>query len=517
MKQTLPDFIAQNENLRQLLLSQEGGIMKYLAEHLDAKGTAALFCEYQNQCVDEFFEKNKWNLRKVWAGDEMRRAALGEMEHLWKEVRYQRVLKSQLAEMNSEASEMIEDFTEQYLTYAYIQNRKRRHPDGMTPIDVYQELIGMYNTFGLAYKCMEIILKEHHAVEEVQKTESELFTEFQIRQYSNQLTLGVLSQIRQAVAEMVKEKDANQCQQMAIDTLVRLRGFSQMVYTDEVVRSLLPKFKKMAEQRKNDGKWLRDVADRAVLEEYSAKVKNPSMRFYFADFVNLLKDVSRIWAAQLLVRGIDMKVLEKSVCCILKPSEEPHYYVDCFYTDDLPNSYCVSNDEMAEKLLYNIYGVELPKGSVDSEDNVDSEDHVDADNIGGKEDQHGSKYYGEDFDIFHENLNPIAIADAVKTLPRGEVRSNRKFFLTVYSAFDKLNWLTSNIYTKFISWMKYHSGIHFETNDFKNLNFDEDMETLLPQIIAVFSDEVDDNRYIDKEDFYRKDQQGNCLAKINKG
>ena len=65
--------------------------------------------------------------------------------------------------------------------------------------------------------------------------------------------------------------------------------------------------------------------------------------------------------------------------------------------------------------------------------------------------------------------------------------------------------------------MKYHSGIHFETNDFKNLNFDEDMETLLPQIIAVFSDEVDDNRYIDKEDFYRKDQQGNCLAKINKG
>ena len=57
MKQILPDFIAQNENLRQLLLSQEGGIMKYLAEHLDAKGTAALFCEYQNQCVDEFFEK----------------------------------------------------------------------------------------------------------------------------------------------------------------------------------------------------------------------------------------------------------------------------------------------------------------------------------------------------------------------------------------------------------------------------------------------------------------------------
>ena len=65
--------------------------------------------------------------------------------------------------------------------------------------------------------------------------------------------------------------------------------------------------------------------------------------------------------------------------------------------------------------------------------------------------------------------------------------------------------------------MKFHSGIHFETNDFKNLSFDEDMEVLLPEIIAVFSEEIDDDCYDDKEVFYRKNPQGDYLIKINKG
>lgn len=77
MKQTLPDYIKQNEDLRKVLLAQEGGIMKYLAEHLDANGTAELFGGYQNHCVELFFEKSKWVYYKVWEGDDMRRAALG--------------------------------------------------------------------------------------------------------------------------------------------------------------------------------------------------------------------------------------------------------------------------------------------------------------------------------------------------------------------------------------------------------------------------------------------------------
>ena len=282
-----------------------------------------------------------------------------------------------------------------------------------------------------------------------------------------------------------------------------------MIYTDDVVESLRPKSKTMAEQREKDGKWLSDVANRTVLEEFSAKVKSHSMRYYFADFVNLLKDVGRIWAAQLLVRGIDMKVLEKGVCCILKPSDEPFYYVDKFYFDDLPGRYCSSNEEISDKLLYDIYGVELREEDV-SQNESDDEKNV-------EEEKHSQEYYGEDQMIFHENLNVKAIVNAVRSLPRGEVKSNRKYFLTVYTAFDKLHWLTCKTMTKFISWMKFHSGIHFETNDFKNLEFDEDMEILLPEIIAVFSEEIDDDCYDDKEVFYRKNPQGDYLIKINKG
>ena len=225
MKHTLPDYVKHNNDLRLILLAQDGGIMKYLAEHLDANGTAALFNDYQNQCVEEFFEKNKWDLRVVWAGDDMRRAALGEMEHLWKELRYQRILNVQLAEMPTEIIEKVSDFTEQYLTWAYKQYRLRRYPKGMTDTDAYQEVVSIFNSMGLAYKAMEIILKEHYANDKIEKTDSDLFTEFQIRQYSGQLTLGILSRMRQAVAEMLIGKTPEQCRQMAIDTMLQVRGF----------------------------------------------------------------------------------------------------------------------------------------------------------------------------------------------------------------------------------------------------------------------------------------------------
>ena len=523
MRQTLPEIIKQNEELRRTLLAQEGGITKYLAEHLDANGTASLFLDYQNHCMGIFFEKNKWDTRVVWEGDDMRRAALGEMEHLWRELRFQSALKSQLTGMPEEVVERVIDFTDQYLTYAYKQNRQRRYPKGMTPTDIYQELIGSYSAMGHAYKCMEIILREHKADGALEKSESELFTEFLIRQYSGLLTLGMLSQLRQAVAEMLEGKSDEQCRQMAIDTMKQVRGFSQEIYSATKVDSLRHlassvkdeqlkhKYMEQADQHERDGEWLRDVAQRAVLEEYSAKVKTHSMRFYFADFVNLLKDVGRIWAAQLLVRGIDMKVLEKGVCCILKPSDEPHYYVDRFYSDDLPGRYCVTNDEMAKKLLSIMYGVEPPEDSIDSGDDDDLGEN------GENGEQHGEKYYGKDYQIFHENLDVDVIANAVMTLPRGEVKSNRKFFRTVYTAFVTLHWLTCTETTKFISWMKFHSGIHFETNDFKNLDFDADMEILLPKIIEVFADELPDGKYKDKDMFYRKNPQGDFLIKINKG
>ena len=205
------NYIRENENLRQTLLAQEGGIMKYLAEHLDANDSATLFKDYQDQCVEKFHEANKWVLYKVWEGDDMRRAALGEAEHFRKELRYQEALKPLLAELPKKEAEKIDDFIEMYLTYAYKQDRLRRHPNGMTNIDVYQEIVGMFSSIGLAYKCMKLILREHHSKGNIKKTESDVLTEFSIRQWSDQLTIMAFFKMRQAVAEMLVGKGNDQC------------------------------------------------------------------------------------------------------------------------------------------------------------------------------------------------------------------------------------------------------------------------------------------------------------------
>lgn len=353
MKQTLPDYIKQHEDLRKVLLEQEGGIMKYLAEHLDADGTAELFHGYQDLCVEKFHERNKWDYGKVWEGEDMQRLALGEMEHLWKELRYVEALKPFLSKLSAEVAERIDWFTDLYLTYAYKQNRLRRHPNGMTDAEVYQEIIWMYHPQGLAYKCMELILQEHHAKEKVEKTDSDLLTEFLIRRWSDQLTLGAFAQMRKTVADMLRGKSDEHCRQMAIETMKKVRGFSQMIYTDVVVQHLREiNVTNEANKRESDGEWLRYVAQHAVFEEFSSKHTKPySLRYYFANFVNLLQDVGRIWAAQLLVRGIDMKKLETEVCCILKPEDSAHYYVDKCYIEDMPDQYCIANDEQAELWL----------------------------------------------------------------------------------------------------------------------------------------------------------------------
>ena len=142
---------------------------------------------------------------------------------------------------------------------------------------------------------------------------------------------------------------------MAIDTMEKLRGFSQKIYTDVVVDHLRGMgYTKDADQRERDGEWLREVSERAVLEEFSNKNKPYSMRYYFANFVNILKDVGRIWAAQLLVHKTDMKNLEQEVCCILNPTDSLRYYVDRYYSNDLPGRYCISNDHQAKEKLKGI-------------------------------------------------------------------------------------------------------------------------------------------------------------------
>ncbi len=352
MKYIFIENIAHDENLRQTLLAQEGGIMKFIAEHLDAKSFAQLFSDYQNQCAEKFIEANSWNPYKVWSEDELRRIGLGENEHLRKELHYLLALKPSLASLPEDVSETVYQITKLYMNYAYEQHRHRWHPEGLSDIEVYNEVTGLFATGGLAYKCMKLILREHHADGEVEKTESDYWVELVIRLWSAHFPIASLKKIRNVVAEMLVGETSDQCIRKASDTLEKFRSFSQMIYTDRVVQALRKiKYTTEADKREKDGEWLRDVAQNAMLEEFSDNVKIHSLRYYFANFVNILNEIGCVWAAQLLVRGIDMKKLEQETSCILNPEKDPHYYIDKFFLEDLPNQYCIADIRQAKRLL----------------------------------------------------------------------------------------------------------------------------------------------------------------------
>ena len=58
MKQNLLDIIRGNENLRLALLEQEGGIMKFWAQHPEDDFDITLFENYEKQIVDDYFLAN---------------------------------------------------------------------------------------------------------------------------------------------------------------------------------------------------------------------------------------------------------------------------------------------------------------------------------------------------------------------------------------------------------------------------------------------------------------------------
>ena len=145
-------------------------------------------------------------------------------------------------------------------------------------------------------------------MDNVDLTESDLWTEFLIRQWSDNLTSSTFSQMRQAVNNMLMGKTNEQCKQMAIETMEGVRNFSQKIYSDSIVNALREiEFTDEANKRESDGKWLRRVALLSLFEQ-PVHVRQLSIHYYFSHFVKLLRDIGRIWAAQLLFRGIFLEI-----------------------------------------------------------------------------------------------------------------------------------------------------------------------------------------------------------------
>ena len=365
MKQIIEDYIRENEDFRRALQKQEGGLMKYLAEYLpkhpDIYVDKELLEKYRQHYYESFLKDNRGNYEVTFLEEnEKKRKAFG-YHHLSKELSYQIAVEPVLTIIPKEMAESVKKLIYQYMAYAWKENRRLYYPNGTPPDAFYREVINLYHGRGKACLCMDHLLREHHhpQIWSKKKKLDDLYNEFLILQYSDLISEeGCFKKLRQAVKEMTEGKTKEECRQIAVNTMMTVKGFSRKIYStsETTISDCTGKYKA-------DMEWLREVAKFSILRAISHPV--PFLEDCFAVYVLWLNEIGRIWAARLLVNGIDMHELEKETGCILFPVSEPtdwpdgrnhgnyRYYVD---KDDnmLDNEYCIGDEGKARELLEKI-------------------------------------------------------------------------------------------------------------------------------------------------------------------
>jgi len=402
MKQTLPDYFKQNKEFQLALLNLNGSFIRYFVEHSedeDVNGT--WYQRYQEYVFSNYRKTNSIDPDVMLLSlDDQRKKALGG-KHMREEFRQRKELEKILSLMPKEAAETVQKvqhLADGYLAFAFHQHIERCNPNHATDVGFYRSVIEQY-TFpdGLFYRCMNIVLKEHHGHG---LTEDDQYDAYRILEYRHFYLRNddCYARLRRAVKEIFSKRDVEP--QREIDYLLKgVRNFAQHVHTDlyvEAVRSLAKGMKdsearmemmQRADQRENDGRWLRQQTEKLRLEP-------DTMLFCFAWFVDVLKHISHIWAARLLrYHKIDMHKIEVENDCVLNPNYCPgadgfdhYYYVDQYYKGDTPVECCISDVEQAKELLKR-----LPK-----EDTEDSNNEI------TEEDMQKSK---EEIKKFTDNIN----------------------------------------------------------------------------------------------------------------
>ena len=381
MEQNLSDYIKKNANLRQHLLKQDGGIMKFWSEHPNSDGLEALRSDYRNLCANEFREANKWSMSE----DDLKWGALAD-DHIKKELVYMEALKNDLSSF-PEVVEQVISFIEDYMDYAFRESHRNLYSDSIPPLVFYDQVISSYNLeFGMAGLCLWLVLKEHRGTAKEKKDEYDLWTEFNIRQYARIYYIGSVK-LRQAIKEIIDkntkcktpEECRRICQKLAIDTMKRLECFALRVNGDydrvifyedkEKKRPVVWSANKLAEILNVDERRIRRDNVEITKEEMewlrvgmmycntSPGTTNANgltnLQDSFRRFYHVLMDIGHFWAAQLLRHGIDMQEMEKENHTILIHQ----YYRLCYsyYVDRLPNDHrgdcCVYDEEEAKELL----------------------------------------------------------------------------------------------------------------------------------------------------------------------
>ena len=360
MKQTLEDYIRQNEDFRQTLLKQDGGIMKFWAQHPEMEFDTDLFNDYEKQMVEEYLLANKRNRAiRLLPDDKLKWDALSWFYHeRGNELKFYTDLKPELEKMPRGMKEQAERYFIDYLEDNYREYLRYTYPADIAPIDFYNKVIRVFGAGGLASDCMNFILKEHHHPEvwSKMKTVDVLMTEFYIEEYSAFIRKErCFKKLRKGIEEKLAGKNQDECHSEAVKMMNLVKGFTQMLYSSSETQ-----ISDCTGVYKVDKKWLRGLTD-----GFAAVFRNDGyLKYSFSEYVGILNDIGRIWAARLLKEyGIDMHLLEKETKCILYPVIEPtlnpdgqnhgnyKYYVDKDFFDPLDDQCCIYDEEQAKKLL----------------------------------------------------------------------------------------------------------------------------------------------------------------------
>lgn len=379
MKQSLEENVRQDNNLRQILLKMDGGIMRFWAEHPDRDFDVDLFNDYEKYIIEEYLRANKQNraIRSL-SEDNLKDKSL-EWYHQLKgsELKFLVALKPELITIDEELYEQLLKEVDIYMVDAYKETRRRKYAEGIPPHIFYNEVVEKYGPFGISLDCLERVLQEYrgkavhigvkhffltnivHPGESSEWEEvNDLQTEFDIRMFIDTFFAdGSYKKLRQAVKDMIdnstqnltKEESREICREIAKDEMRKFKQFTRWVNdeTYPMVESEGGEFVPLITPEERH--WLQNIMyENAPGATGPQKLTN--MDKYFCHFIDILQDIGKIWAAQLLVHGIDMKELEKKTGIILNRRSGFLYYVD-FFIDDQRGDCCVYDWAEAKKLL----------------------------------------------------------------------------------------------------------------------------------------------------------------------
>lgn len=361
MNHTLEYYISKDESFRQILLCQDGGIMKYWAEHPDSDFDTDLFDGYEEQIVVLFRQTNKQNRAfRSLPADKLKEKSL-DWYHQSKgsELKFFVAMKPALNAVNAEFSEQVFNYIENYMFDAYRERCRCKYPEGMPPQVFYNKVLENYGPFGLSLDCLESVLQEargkvvhltpkhvllthivHSGESPEWKEVDSLQKEFDLKKFKEAYADGGYKKLRQAVKELISNCTQNltdeetrlKCREIAKDEMRKVNPFTRWVNNESYPMEETKNGELVPLITSEERHWLRNIEYENSPGETGVR-RLTTMDRYFCHFISVLDSIASIWAAQLLIRGIDLREIEKETGIVLSRQPDFFYYVDKFPDD----------------------------------------------------------------------------------------------------------------------------------------------------------------------------------------